>query len=923
MLGVGAVLALLASPAGSAAPPTEPPRLTSDAEAIAADAAEFASSLTRRLVHNFSFEEAEHTPIELPPGFYRFIAVDKGFPPYGTMKLSNACAATGNWSFEFSLDTGSLSARVPSAVIPVLPLADYAITASVRTEGIEQSRAVVIAWLNDEHGDIIPGSRVQTEPINTEGQWQNVAIAIAGQFPEAVDLGIELQLVQPRLYHGTHDTTAPNIEDVKGKAWFDDVSVWQVPRVELSTSSPVNVIVPPEPAELSVLVRDLTSESLTGHLTIINIDGKAVVQTIIPSANDSRPTTVDLSQLPYGWYRADFDLKRDGSLLTRRHLEFAIASQSAARDLRSMTRFAVELDSQDVARFNAQSLELLERINCHAVGVPIWNPDLDEETIGPWADHLRRFIDALLERQVETMFLLSSVPEALARAAQVDNSQVIELLRRDPALWRPYLDDVIIGFGLQVHRWQLGERSGEEFGWRGNPHGALSDVSSALGKLIASPTIFVPWPAVEQLPLDFAPGGLALDVPYQFPADSLLDYASDWKLPGVETSVAFEPLPHDAFSPRQRLVDLALRLLYGWRAGFDELSIAAPWTIEGTGRARVQPDSTFLALQCMGSELAGMEFVTEIELANDTEAWLLRDPVRDTGMIIAWSRRTGDTPIAFDMLLSDGPITARDLFGNETRIMPTENGHHIELTDMPTFIRGISLGLAQFRAGFAFLPNFIEAEHKLHEHQVVLTNPWNFTITGTLHLTPPEGWRIAPRTHDFTMAPGQQLRVPVDVVLDRGVLGGHKPLLIDVRLLSDREYNFRQTIDLEVGLHEVDFSAHWNLVANDRTGQVDLIISQYVTNRGERPLNLSTYVAAPGLSQRRRMIGGLEPGQTIVRHFRIDNGAVTMAGKVIHIGVAEQNGIARLRKALEIPAPSQLNKSHAITAATPSSVSDD
>jgi hypothetical protein len=874
-------------------------------------AASVPAALARRLIHAFTFEEAERAPVQMPPGFYRYIATDQGFPPYGEMKLSKAAAATGNWSFEFSLDTGSLAARVPTAVIPVLPLADYSITAMIRTDGLVESRARLVAWFNDADGNAIPDSRMQTDPIATAGGWLNITIPMVGQFERAVDLSIELQLVQPRHYRRLVDSAEPKIEDVAGKAWFDDVCIWQVPRIELATSSPVNVVVPPQRGALTILVQDLTSESLTGHLEITDIDGNVVMRRVVPSANDPRPTEIDISSLPYGWYSAAFQLKRDGNLLTQRQLEFLIAPQPLSQDLRRATRFAVDLHTADVAQHHEQTAELLQHIGCDAAGVPIWTSALIAETSKVWADHLRTFVDQLLIRHVEPTFVLPEVPRALAQLAQVDTSQVMELLRRDSTFWRPYLDDLIITFGLQISRWQLGARTADEIGWRAEPHRVLRETTSALKQLIAGPSIYVPWPAVEQLPPDFTPGGLAIEAPYHLPASSLLEYAERWRTAGVETSIALEPLPRDAFSPRQRLADFAQRMLYAWRADFSELAVQSPWTIEGLHRPVVQPDVVYIAFQRLASELARMEFVAELELDDTIDAWLLRDPVYNTGTIVAWSARAGAQPVTLRALFADGPIKARDLFGNEKRIELAAVAdmmhpvHSVQLSDLPTFLHGTSLGLAQFRAGFAFLPNFLEAEHRLHEHELVMTNPWEFTITGTLHLAPPENWRITPRTHEIVLSPGQQLRVPIDVVLDRSVLGGRKQLDVDVRLVADREYEFTQRVDLEVGLREIDFSAHWSLVPNESTGAVDLIISQYVTNRGDRPLNLSTYVTAPGLSQRRRMIGGLEPGQTIVRHFRIERGAEIMAGKIIHVGLAEQDGSARLRKALEIPSQSK------------------
>ena len=39
---------------------------------------------------------------------------------------------------------GSMSARIPTAVIPILPLADYVITSRVKTQGLNNARARLV-----------------------------------------------------------------------------------------------------------------------------------------------------------------------------------------------------------------------------------------------------------------------------------------------------------------------------------------------------------------------------------------------------------------------------------------------------------------------------------------------------------------------------------------------------------------------------------------------------------------------------------------------------------------------------------------------------------------------------------------------------------------------------------------------------------
>ncbi len=137
---IAALTAVAPAPAPAAPPPAvaPPPGTTSP------EGPESAAPL-ERVIRRFDFEEAQVQRVLFPRHFKRNIAEDRGFPPFGRMELTNEVAASGRWSFHFELDGGSLSAEVPTGVVPILPLADYVVTARVRTLGLEHARARLIA----------------------------------------------------------------------------------------------------------------------------------------------------------------------------------------------------------------------------------------------------------------------------------------------------------------------------------------------------------------------------------------------------------------------------------------------------------------------------------------------------------------------------------------------------------------------------------------------------------------------------------------------------------------------------------------------------------------------------------------------------------------------------------------------------------
>ena len=81
-----------------------------------------------------------------------------GLTGFGSMQLTNERAREGKWSFAFELDGGSLSAGIPTGVIPIFPTADYEVSVHVRTAALGRARARVIATMHDAHGAPIESS---------------------------------------------------------------------------------------------------------------------------------------------------------------------------------------------------------------------------------------------------------------------------------------------------------------------------------------------------------------------------------------------------------------------------------------------------------------------------------------------------------------------------------------------------------------------------------------------------------------------------------------------------------------------------------------------------------------------------------------------------------------------------------------------
>jgi hypothetical protein len=858
-----------------------------------------------RVVRHFDFEEAQTARLQFPLYFKRTIAEDRGFPRFGEMGLTDDASFGGDWSFRFDLAGGSLSAGVPTGIVPVLPLADYAVSAKVRTQGLRHAGARLIAWLCDAKGDAIPGSVAASRLVRTHGAWDTLTVEIRGDDPEAADLLFELQLLQPDQMGGEEaPSERPLLQDTSGSAWFDDVTIRHVPRIELSTTTDCNLITRRDGAALAVLVRDVTNEALTAHLGISDLSGRTVHEQRFPAPRGRRPAVRELPPLPCGWYRAELVVSSETRLVGREWLSFAILPEEGDSGGWRASTLGVVLPLTTPARL-ALMPGLVRRLHVGSTVVGVWDKSMDDAS-GPFAERrltaLGESVEQLLDWDMDVTFALSGVPHRLAAAAGISPDQVLDLLGRSPQQWRPALDEMLLNFGLRVRRWQLGRAEGGQSLTRPDLQTRIDDASAALAPFVPEPIVVVPSEADRQIPADAALEAMQVTVPCEVAPEALEDYAAPWLAECGDVHLILEPARPGLYTPRQEIVDLLLRSLYGWRAGVSRMSIPAPWRWRAENAARPEPEPSFAAWRGLADALRGRRFIGEMPVADGIHCWLMAGDQPGDDALVAWAeQRPGEAPIVARLVLADHAVRLIDPFGNG-RLVPLRLGaHHIPVTDMPIFVEDINLQLAQFRAGFEIAPSFVPAMHRVHEHELVLHNPWDMAVSGSIHVQRSPGWRLTPRQLDFVIRPAETIRLPVNIVFDRSIIAGAKSLEADVDLTADRDYHLHLCTELEVGWENIEMTAVWQIVDNARTGRRDLVITQYVTNRGDRPVSLDAFLRAPGVGQNRRVITTLEPDTTAVKTFHIPDGAALLAGRSVRLGVADRDGVAQLNHLLDIP----------------------
>lgn len=902
-----------------------------------ADRSALKPSGAARTVRLFDFEEEGFNPEEVPLGWLRAQHappgyVRPGFPRWNAGVLDTSHAHGGRASVRLPTRGGSTSLLLSAGALPVFADNDYVVTCAVSTAGLSGARAVVAARFLDAAGAPLAGTEVRSDPILSDRRWTEVALRVEGSTGAAASMQIELLLLQPsELAAAGRGRGAPAVgDDLDGAAWFDDIRVAQLARVELATTSPGNIAVFPARPEVHCLVRDLTGERLRARLVVTDIDGLVVAETVRPVVDGSRPI-MWLPDLPaFGHYTVRLDVLAGDALVGGAEtscLWVPAARDGAASASSGVRRTEVGLIADPV---EAEEVAVLPWLAAGAgasfVTLPAWAQG-DAAGEVPYASVVRPAADPMLRAGVELAFGLTGVPPGLVRAGMFASDDGLRMLASAEGPWLAEVRDLIDVYGQRVVRWRVARPEGELPPASAAIEGPVAAVRSVLSLLVPGPQIELGWRG-DWGPPPAGPDAVELLVPSSFGAEVLPEWLADVGRPPAGSHIVIDLPDESVFGARAVVTELCRRAV-ALRAGYDlgaveeppalRLALRSAWTWHAASpgrRARVDPAPAVGALRTLGERLGGRRITELFDAGPDIRCYMLADAGssgvggvgagRGGGALVAWTDTPGEPGAVLRAPMGAGPVRVVDPFGNEREVPPEPGAggeRAIVLTEMPVFIEGVDLDLLRFIAAFHIEPRLIPAVAGQHDIEVVLRNPWPVVLTGRLQLSAAEegGHNPAiwpPGPVGFSAEPGGTVRLGYTLTLGPGQESGVRQLDASVRLTAERSYGpLRLRAPLEIGLADLEMVA--TATAPQASGRT--VVVARVTNRGGASRTLNLAALAPGRARLQVPISNLAPGDTIVKQFVFPAGERPLAGARIRLVLTDIDSAATLNKTVRVP----------------------
>jgi hypothetical protein len=877
--------------------------------------------------------------------WFRFTGADyPDFPRFATGTWDRAFGYRSRESFRLDGNGGNVGYYYQTNTIPVQAGQDIRVEAMVYTTRVVHARAVLEVSLSDARGEVIPGTRRRTMMIggpNDNDRWIPIGVTVPGRFPAVRYANLSLFLLQPTRWRQLDATLRdqPSLidyVDVHAKAWFDDITLYRLPRVTMTTGYPGQLVPPDTQPAVQINVAGFANQPLDAELTVRDMAGKLVACQTFDSPGSDRPDrTIQWrggsggAELAAGVYRSELSLYAGGGrlaglppLLTRQ-LTFARLAPTRPRSSSDrgfgmvLSAPPAGMDEQAARALADDQAGAIAQLPVCLVKVPMWQANLRAESLDradPWTDQI---IKRLASRRIglvgvfgqAPVMLQNSVPASEPNSARVSRRRsLVDILSADSSIWRPFIAPPLARHAEQIHYWQIGQEDETDFAQDPRFGAAIATASKEVRNLLNVPSIVVAWPALYSYranpedptpPPPFPAPTASLFLSNRLTVESLPEHLS--QLADLATRrpwATVEPPDEHAMAREARLGELAWRLVVA-SAGLAEpappakvrgtqtpgnVFLAAPWIVPEVGRAeQIEPAEDLLIFRTVADLLAGCRFGGQIVLAEGVVGCIF-DRGDGTGAM-AVLNSSGKPVVPISMFLGE-KVSRVDLCGNREPVDPpgADNTQQVNAGKAVFFLDGIDPRIARLRVSFRMDPAFVPAAYRKHVRRIQFVNTFDAPISGKVTLRFPDDWDVNPRVIPFSAQGGETFARDVEIRFPYNAQAGMKQFTADFQIDAERAYSVQLISQFEFGLSDVAVTPLTQWVNDD-----ELMVTMNITNRSDGRLDMFCFVVIPDQPRQERVVAGLLAGGTAVKSFRI-TGAKALIGKSLRVGLREIRG---------------------------------
>lgn len=656
-----------------------------------------------------------------------------------------------------------------------------------------------------------------------------------------------------------------------GHAYFDDVSVQELPRLHIEFANPLNVFVAADQVRLNCRVSGMRRTDAQLKMELYDERGNQLKTETLKFLDDSQVARVSVSSdgTSQGYAVQQYEWRLAPANLAESHrfnegyyrLVVTLLDREINPLVRELSFVVLSQETPGTERLFGLSLPLsMIHLDQYALGATLQQLGVNWIKLPVWLDHeapeqtqaLGNLLQRLARLEIDVVGVLDEPPPRIYKKYW-QHEHGIAALTSEIDLFLEAIQPILVEWSLRIDRWQIGSDLDSGIAENAKAIARMQKIREHFRKYGEQTKVGLPWNWLqqraqpEQEHWDFL--SIAADPPLtsqemEFNFQRLKEKSNG------DAYVALQPVSSDQYDLATRVQELCRQMIDTKRLGISRVFVPTPFDhLSGLFHSGNNPTEMLLPWRTLAIHLNGAEYLGQIQLPNGSiNHWFAKN---GEAFMFVWN-----TEPTVETLYLGKQVEITDLWGRREDLTQVDGVQSFTSDTWPRLLRGLDLSVALIRLSIQFDRRSLDSiSHERQPLKLTFQNHFPHGVSGNIFLSNPE--LLANDTRiPFQTGRGEVLSSHAPVQIRSGALTKQHMLRIDFKMTAEELPSFSAWQPVYVGSEHVEFATRQRLDKNRFIIMITLI------NRSPGPVTYTLNLTIPDRKASNLTFYEVQPGQT-------------------------------------------------------------
>jgi hypothetical protein len=691
-----------------------------------------------------------------------------------------------------------------------------------------------------------------------------------------------------------------------GHAYFDDISVQELPRVHLEFANPLHIFVSADQVKLNCRVSGMRRTDAQLKMELYDERGNPLRTESLSFLDDSQVSRLAVSRdgtsqgyavQQYEWRLTPKNLEAGNQFHEGYYrLVITLMDREVNPLVRELSFVVVRPETPGPDRLFGLSLPLsIINVDQYALGATLQQLGVNWIKLPVWLDHeqpeqtqaLGNLLQRLVRLEIDVVGVLDEPPTRIFKKYW-QHEHGIAALTGDVDLFLEAIQPILVEWSLRIDRWQIGSDQDSGIAENANAFERMKTIREHFRKYGEQTKVGLPWNWLLQRAkpdkqhwdfhsISAEPPLTSEEMAFNF---QRLKEESDG-----ETYVALQPVSSTDYDLATRVQELCRQMIEAKRLGMSRAFVPKPFDREtGLFHSGNNPTEILLPWRTLAIHLNGAEYLGQIQLPNGSvNHWFAKN---GEAFMFTWNNQ----PTAETLYLGK-QVEITDLWGRREELSQVDGVQSFTSDPWPRFIRGLDLSVALLRMSIQFDRRTLDSvSHERQPLKMTFQNHFPHGVSGNVFLSNPELFANDTRV-PFQAGRGEVVTSLAPVQIRSGALTKQHLMRVDFKMTSDELPSFSAWQPMYVGAEDVEF------VTKKRLDKNRFIIMVTLINRSPGPVTYTLNLTVPDRKASSLTFFEVQPGQASkpIILYNVD----TLLGKTLTLRATDEKRTMNYRIKVE------------------------